>query len=410
MIKLNDKKECCGCSACEQVCPVHAIKMVPDEEGFLYPITDTNVCVECHLCERTCPIKNTESVSQELDKVYICQNKYKDIRKESTSGGFFTVLAKYVLAQNGVVFGAAYDNELNVIHDYAEDEKALARFRGSKYAQSNLQRSFSTIKNLLKDNRWVLFTGTPCQTEGLIKYLNKQYERLIIMDIACYGVASPLAYKSYIDNFLQSKKLDKTEISTIKFRDKSKYGYEYSQFSVYDKSGKRIMASGAESCRLLRGFVANDITRPACYDCCFKKKHRISDFTVWDCFNVYKYSREMDDNIGTSHVMVHSQKGNEIFHEIKNDLVWKSVDSELAIGSEPSLTVSSVPGKNRNSFLKELNSANNPKTWKKFYPDSVKVKTERMLRKTLSRLGLYGRIKRFIKDKKGGSKKFNRGR
>ncbi len=118
----------------------------------------------------------------------------------------------------------------------------------------------------------------------------------------------------------------------------------------------------------------------------------------------------MDDNIGTSHVMVHSQKGNEIFHEIKNDLVWKSVDSELAIGSEPSLTVSSVPGKNRNSFLKELNSANNPKTWKKFYPDSVKVKTERMLRKTLSRLGLYGRIKRFIKDKKGGSKKFNRGR
>jgi len=172
MIVIKDKSQCSGCHACYSVCYVQAIEMVEDEKGFKYPKINKEKCINCRLCEKICPILNTKNIQNE-PVAYACYNKNENIRKESSSGGIFILLANKILEKDGVVFGASFNNEFMVEHTYVEKEEELFKFRGSKYLQSTIGNSYKKAKEFLDNDRYVLFTGTPCQIEGLLAYLKK---------------------------------------------------------------------------------------------------------------------------------------------------------------------------------------------------------------------------------------------
>ena len=226
MIEITDKSQCCGCTACSSICPKKAIEMKQDEEGFLYPVVDKSKCIDCGLCDRACPIKNSKEIKKE-QHAYIFQNSNDDVRKESTSGGAFTAIAEYVIALGGIVYGAAFDDNYKVIHIGIDKREELYKFRNSKYVQSEICNCYSEIREILETGRIVCFSGTSCQVEGLKRYLLKDYENLILVDVVCRAVPSPLIWKKYLT--LRQRKYK--NISKIMFRDKY-YGYKYSNLSI----------------------------------------------------------------------------------------------------------------------------------------------------------------------------------
>ena len=181
MISIKQKKDCCGCSACVQRCPKQCISMAEDEEGFLYPHIDESKCIDCGLCEKVCPVINQENQREPLS-VYAATNPDEKIRMLSSSGGLFSMLAEKTIENGGVVFGACWNDEWEVVHDYTETVLGIAKFRGSKYVQSRIGDSYRIVEKFLKDGREVLFSGTPCQVAGLKKYLCKVYENLFLVD------------------------------------------------------------------------------------------------------------------------------------------------------------------------------------------------------------------------------------
>lgn len=396
MIRIYDKKKCCGCTACKEICPVGAINMIEDDEGFKYPHVDKENCIKCNRCVSVCPNKNEQLVNNFQRKVFICQNINPDIQIDSTSGGFFSALANYILDKNGYIFGAEFDDEWKVIHGIGIKKEDLKRFRGSKYVQSDLNDTFSIIKGLLEKENWILFTGTPCQVEGLVSFLGKRYEKLVIMDFVCFSVSSPKVWKYYLKHLNKCNKVNLDNVKKIKFRDKTKYGYEYTLMTFYDDNNNLLYSSGPESNQMLRSFVSNISTRPSCSDCKFKKVNRVSDFTAWDCYNVYKYNKKLDDNKGTSHVMIHNEKAERILEEIRDRyLRVYQVDMKTAIQSEPAMTQSSFQNDSRLKFFDLIKNGDD--VFDYFFKDNMKVKIERILRRSLSKLGLYSSIKRMLK-------------
>lgn len=177
MINIQEKSKCCGCYGCYNICPKGAIEMVQDEKGFYYPQIIKEKCINCGLCNKICPISNKIEI-ENSPKAFAAYNKDKRIREKSSSGGVFTLLAEKILEQNGVVFGAKFDENFNVVHSYVERKEDLEVFRGSKYVQSKIGDTYKKAEELLKNGRLVLFSGTPCQIEGLKKYIRKEYDNL----------------------------------------------------------------------------------------------------------------------------------------------------------------------------------------------------------------------------------------
>ena len=328
-------------------------------------------------------------------RVYICQNKDEIIRMDSTSGGVFSALAQYVLDRNGVVFGAEFDKTYKVIHGMGKTTADLSKFRGSKYVQSNMGDIFKDVKELLQAGRWVLFTGTPCQVAGLKSFLGKEYKNLVLMDFVCFSISSPGVWKQYLSHLQNNGIICLDEVADIKFRDKSRFGYEYTFMTFYDKEGHKLLDSGPETNQMLRSFVSNTVTRPSCYKCACKTVERVSDFTALDCYNIYKYDKKMDDNKGTSHLMVHNEKALEILEGLKQYLFITEVDFQEAVKSEPAMTECSTPSEIRASFFSKF--SNNKDPFNEYFKDSVRVKAERLIRKIFSSIGLYKYIKRILK-------------
>ena len=219
MLIYERKEECCGCTACMSICPQQAITMIADEEGFLYPSINQELCIECDLCKKVCPFSDNYRTSGNYDQplVYAAKHKDDNVRMNSSSGGMFTAISDYILDIDGVIFGAAFDENFVVRHQRAETVEERNKFRGSKYVQSNLVGVFKDIKNELNKGRTVLFTGTPCQNAGLRSYLNKNYDNLYLCDIVCHGTPSPLIFENY-KSFMQKKY--KSRIKELSFRDK----------------------------------------------------------------------------------------------------------------------------------------------------------------------------------------------
>ena len=310
---LAPKVSCTGCAACVSACPIGCIRMVEDKEGFLQPIIDKKTCIKCHKCERTCPILNKEVIQRDAEtKAYAAVNKDETIREKSSSGGVFHTLANWTIERGGVVFGARFDDNWEVMHDYAETMEGVVPFMGSKYVQSRIGDTYKRAKFFLEQGRWVLFSGTPCQLGGLRTFLGKEYERLIQVDVICHGTPSPLVWRSYLNDFHSDGK-----ILSVNFRDKEE-GWLHFQ-NVIKTTNTTIREHQIEN-PFFRGFLKNVYLRKSCYDCQFRTYHRNSDITMADYWGVNELCPEMFDDKGTSIVFVHTAKGEMVLSGLNNVL------------------------------------------------------------------------------------------
>ncbi len=299
------QSECTGCGTCFNICPVSAISMQPNSEGFLYPQIDENKCVNCGLCEKSCPIVQVKSINNKKPECYAVMAT-DEIREKSSSGGMFTLLANYILEQGGYVCGAAYNKDWSVSHIIIDNKEDLAKLRGSKYIQSNTDKCYTEIKQLLKDNKLVLFTGCPCQVAGLYSYLDKDYDNLLTMDIFCNGVPSPGLWQKYLKEF------DIKKIININFRDKKQIGWSCSKVTI--TTTKENIVTGT----FTKGFHPALINRKSCSDCKFSKYPRYSDISVGDFWGINSIAEDLNDNKGTSIVLLNSTKGEHYFNAIKS--------------------------------------------------------------------------------------------
>lgn len=326
MIQIKDKSLCCGCSACVQTCPKQCISLIADKEGFLYPQVNQELCIECGLCENVCPElhQNEEKLP---DYVYAAKHSDETIRKESSSGGIFSLLADAVIDAGGVVFGARFDADWNVIHDYTETHEGLKAFRGSKYVQSKIGDSYKQAELFLKAERKVLFSGTPCQIAGLKKFLRKDYENLLAVDFICHGVPSPLVWQKYLEETVAHQcnknsvsshsksslpekdglvNSEKMKIKAISFRNKNlgwkKYSFALtlSKAAATGKENTVSLSSIFHDNAYMQAFLDNLSLRPSCYRCPAKAGKSGSDITLGDFWGIEKIDPEVDDDKGCS--------------------------------------------------------------------------------------------------------------
>ena len=316
---FTSKENCCGCSACQQICPKNAITMKPDQEGFLYPDINQDLCIACKLCRNVCPLlKVSNAKKTTFPKVYAAKHKSNDVRMTCTSGGAFTALSDYILKQNGLVYGVDFDENFKVCHKKAETARERDRFKISKYVQSNLRNTFADIKYNLIKGKLVLFTGTPCQSAGLRSFIGNQpyAENLYVCDLICYGIPSPLIWQEYL-RYLEDKFGDK--IDSVQFRSKT---FEWNR----NNSGKNFMFTTKNNPEqhidndfYSLFFSAQTIMRPSCYQCKFTNIKRPSDITIADYWGIEKYMPEFADSKGVSLLLINSPKGNLLFEQAKQD-------------------------------------------------------------------------------------------
>lgn len=344
MIDVKDKHQCCGCTACVQRCPKQCISLKEDEEGFLYPNVEINDCIDCGLCEKVCPVINQAEPNKPLN-VFAAINTNEDIRMSSSSGGIFTALAEIILDEKGVVFGARFNENWEVIHDYSETKEGLVSFRGSKYVQSRIGETYNHIEHLLKDGRKVLFSGTPCQVAALHLFLRHEYENLLTVDIICHGVPSPKLWREYLNSITSLSSIRK-----ISMKDKST-GWRQYKITIEEESSQ--LSELATKNKYLLAFSQNLSLRPSCYNCPAKAGKSLSDITLGDFWGVEEILPEMDDNRGTSFICANSFKGLEIVSKLQVKKI--SADYTTSVPFNICLERSCQEPMKRQSFWKKFN-------------------------------------------------------
>lgn len=309
MINITSKDLCCGCSACVNICPKKCISFKEDCEGFLYPSVDVAVCVDCGLCEKVCPVinKNDERVPIHT---YAVKHPDEKIRLSSSSGGLFTYLAERVIDDGGVVFGARFNDQWEVVHDYTDTKEGLTPFRGSKYVQSYIGESYVLAETFLKSGRTVMFTGTPCQIAGLKKYLRKEYDNLLTVDVVCHGVPSPMVWRKYLEELTCRE--GAFTVTSINFRDKSTGWKNYSVTInlLREHASKRqniVSSSRFSENEHMRAFLLNLSLRPSCYNCPAKAGRSGADITIGDFWGIDRVMPEIDDDKGTTLALVYNE-------------------------------------------------------------------------------------------------------
>ncbi|MEO2508746.1 Coenzyme F420 hydrogenase/dehydrogenase, beta subunit C-terminal domain [Clostridium paraputrificum] len=345
-----DKKECCGCTACEKICNLKAIRMEKDKEGFFYPVINEDICIDCGQCRKVCPLNKEENKENTIDKliIYAVKHKEENERMNSSSGGMYTALSNYVLNKNGVVAGVKFNEEFEVIHECTNSEMGRNEFRGSKYVKSNLKNVYFEIKQELENGKIVLFTGTPCEVAGLKNYISLSRvnsDKLILNDIICHGAPSPKIWESYI-KFIDKKRILKKFV----FRAKEKGWRGYNIKAVYADNKIKINSPKLKSFTYL--FSSDLPLRPSCYSCKFAKVKRCSDIMIGDFWGIEKSIPEMDDNKGTSLVFINTEKGNRIFEDIKDVIEYKSCTINDCM--QPNLYKSTSMPSNREEFWNDF--------------------------------------------------------
>ncbi|MCQ2387257.1 MAG: Coenzyme F420 hydrogenase/dehydrogenase, beta subunit C-terminal domain [Clostridia bacterium] len=376
MINITDKSKCCGCSACYSVCANKCITMVQDEEGFLYPKVSVEKCSNCGLCEKVCPFNITSNEKNNKPQAFAVKNKNEEVRLNSSSGGVFAVLANYVLNNCGVVYGVAMDNDCkSALHIRVDNKNDLPKLFGSKYLQSNINNAFMQVREDLRNEKLVLFSGTPCQINGLRLFLNKDYKNLLLVDIICHGVPSPLVWEKYCE-YIEEKYNSK--IINVNFR-KKKINFTK---KIPSKKQYKIQYLSPSEDPYLKIFLRNYSLRLSCYNCNAKKTESMSDFTIADFWGLNNVAPNMQDNKGVSLVLINSEKGKEIFEKQKIQLIIQEVSFDKSIMNNPSYNMSSKKPLDRQEFFDDL---------RKMKYEEIKIKYCK------DNFSLYIKIKRFVK-------------
>lgn len=352
----ENKKMCTGCRTCALACPKKCITMVEDECGFYYPVIDKTKCINCKRCIRICPVSNDVPIYNNLEKEvaysYITNNE-EDLLKASSGGAFFDIAKKFI---NGcdkyAIFGAAFDENIQVKHLYITDIKDIDLLRKSKYVQSDVNDSYINVKKFLNDGYKVVFSGTPCQIAGLKMYLNKEYENLLTIDLICHGVPSQKILNQAIRI---EEKTRNIKITKLNFREKvkEKSGKFFSKNLKICAENKTIILSPKENA-YLQGFQSGLFYRNSCYSCKFASIKRYSDVTIGDCWGID--NNKYDIHKGVSCIIIHTAKGLMVAKELEGTL--SKLDVKFVIENNKQYSKPAEIHKNRNLFFNNLTDEN----------------------------------------------------
>lgn len=344
MINIQDKRKCCGCTACASVCSHQCITMVEDAEGFKYPQVDAEKCVNCGLCEKVCPMLHPES-DNEVRNVIGAKHKDAVVRKDSSSGGAFSLLAEEFISNGGVVVGCAMDENLQAKHIICTNKKDIVRLRSSKYVQSNMDGVYPQVRKMLREGRKVLFSGTPCQVAGLRRFLIKPFDNLYFIDILCHGVPSPKLFREYKE-MMEAKY--KAKANFVSYRCKKKE-WKRLYIDLQFQNGKEYFKSATFD-PYMQLFLGNGSQRNACFHCPFTTTHRQGDISLGDFWGIGRNHPELDDDKGISMILVNSDKGSEMFERIKTNTVCFDSTLDQAIAGNKVLVENITGEDKRNSF------------------------------------------------------------
>ena len=342
-VLFANKEDCCGCGACLNICPKQAITMKEDEYGFLYPLIDENKCLRCGQCKKVCAFQHREETNEPI-ACYAAISGNTEQASKSASAGIFAAIAEKVIVDGGVVYGAAFSKNWAVHHVKAETPQDLIALQGSKYAHSNIERTFSETKKDLLEGRQVLFSGTPCQIAGLYEFLGRDYDNLITVDIVCHGVPNVRMLQDYLKT-IEDKYGGR--ITAFTFRDKS-IGWGINGSAVINDKRIRIWQSSSS---YLYYFTRGWLYRENCYKCKYTCEHRPADITLGDYWGIEKQHPELlgkggwDENRGISCVIVNTDKGKGIINganlQLKNSSFIQIAEGnrQLREPSQPGMRV-----------------------------------------------------------------------
>lgn len=373
---FNKKEECSGCGACYSICPQKAITMKQDEEGFLYPEIDKNKCIKCKKCLSVCAFKKASKNSKsKTPKLYAVKVKDNTERAKSQSGGLFMALTNPILKNKGRIYGCILNENFEAVHIGTENVKDRDKMRKSKYVQSRIENTFKEVREDLDNKKEVIFSGTPCQVDGLKKYLGKDYDNLYLIDIICHGVPSPMVWKDYI-KWLENK--NKGKCQNVIFRNKEKFGW-HSHMETYKIKNIHNEIKEIDSSLYTNLFYSHLILRPSCFCCPYKTIYRSSDITIGDYWGIEKIDKDFDDNKGVSIAIINTKKGEKLFSEIKNDINFESTTIENSL-QEP-LVKSYKKPRNRDKFWKDYKNKSLNRILNKYAKHGLKWKFINFLRK-----------------------------
>lgn len=347
-MELCEKKYCTGCKACSQICGKNAISFVKDNEGFEYPIINTEICIKCQRCVNTCPVINRNRNNSMKPQTILTYAKDINLVKRSSSGGIFGIISNYILTNGGWVYGAYMEpTTFKVYHIGISDLNDLYKLQGSKYIQSDINNIYKQVKGKLDENCLVLFSGTPCQVAGLYSYLNKNYENLYTIDVVCHGVPS---YDFFV-KYLKKISIPYSNISYIDFKNMKIWNYDT---ILYLKNKEKKILIGSDDF-YMRSFLSGEIFRESCYRCPFTGFPRVADLTLGDFWGVNKFKHKLKTNrSGNSVVLINNQHGHILFNNIADKCFYEDVDLDSAIKYNHNIYESCLRPNSRDTIYSDM--------------------------------------------------------
>ena len=393
---LEEKRQCTGCTACYSICPTKSITMEEDKEGFKYPKINEKTCIKCGACKKICPILNKINNNKRFSNptIIAAWSKNEKTRLDSTSGGIFSEIANVIYGEKGYVVGAVYNKEWLVEHYVSNQKQDLEKIRSSKYLQSNINNVYQKIQEKLKKGNKVLMCGTPCQISGLYHYLQKEYDNLFTCDFICRGVNSPKIFKGYINSL---EKKYKSKVKKIKFKNKT-YGWHNFSTRIDFENGKKYIQSRYIDSYMIGYLEYSAFIRPSCYDCNFKELPRVADITLADFWGIEEIDPLLDNDTGTSLVLLNSEKGKKLFEKLKNTIQYTEIKSEKIFKENVCMSKSVEETETRKKVFEKIDELSYEELSKRYFPEpkvkerlKIKIRNSRKFKKYIQ--PIYKKVK-----------------